>query len=170
LTSNIKAGDEPQRSGVAGRQQTPGASLTPTFSNVARLGRFGMVGVVATFIYFAITTILGRPPIGMDPLAANTLGVAASLSVSYFGHHRYTFRMLGEHERYLPRFLIVMAGLFLLSTVAMAIARYVWVLDHSLVTASIAVCCPFVSYLLNLLWTFSHNGIQEPHPDKNSTQ
>lgn len=161
MTRNTRAGEGQQRSGVVDRKQTRGTSLRPTFSNVARLGRFGVVGVAATFVYFTITTALGQPPIGMDPIAANTLGVVASLSVSYFGHHRYTFRALGEHERYLPRFLIVTAGLFLLSTAAMAIARYVWVLDHTVVTACIAVCYPLVSYLLNLSWTFSHKGAQE---------
>ena len=130
------------------------------WSNVARLGRFGIVGAAATFVYFAITAGLGRPPIEMEPIAANAVGVAASLLVSYFGHHRYTFRALGNHERYLPRFLTVTAGLFLLSTAAMAIARYVWRLDHIVVTAFIAVGYPVLSYILNLLWTFSHRGDQ----------
>ena len=167
MTGNIGADEGQQFAGAADRQQTRGTALRSTFwLNVARLGRFGIVGVAATFVYFAVTTALGRPPIGMDPIAANTLGVAVSLSVSYFGHHRYTFRALGEHERYLPRFLIVTAGLFLLSTAAMAIARYVWILDHTVVTACIAMCYPVVSYLLNLLWTFSHKASSPSHsPD-----
>ena len=161
MTGNTGAGDGQRRFGGSDRKDTRGTPLRPTFSNVTRLARFGVVGVAATFVYFAITTVLGQHPIGIDPIAANTLGVAASLSVSYFGHHRYTFRVLGEHERYLPRFLGVTAGLFLLSTAAMAIARYVWVLDHTVVTACIAVCYPLASYLLNLSWTFSHKGTQE---------
>lgn len=128
--------------------------------HLVTLGRFGVVGVAATLTYFAVTTILGRPPIGINSVAANALGVFASLWVSYFGHHRYTFDVPGQHERYLPRFLIVTAGLFLLSSAAMALGRNVWALDHTLVTALIAVFFPLISFLLNSLWTFAQKRAQ----------
>lgn len=120
------------------------------------LGRFGMVGVLSTLVYFVTASLLGRPPIGVNPVVANTLGVAVSLLVSYVGHHQYTFKVQDGHRRYLPRFLVVTAGLFVLSSAATAIASYVWLFDHVAVTACITVCYPIASYLLNSLWTFSH--------------
>lgn len=119
------------------------------------LGRFGAVGVAATVSYFSITALLGHPIAGFDPIVAHTLGVATSLIVSYWGHHRFTFRADGAHSFYLPRFVLVSAVLYLLSTAAMAFGRYGMVLNHTLVTAGIAIGYPIMSYLLNALWTFA---------------
>ena len=129
------------------------------WSNLARVGRFGIVGIASTLVYFILTTVLGRPPIDMGSITANVLGVIVSLLVSYFGHHRFTFGVLGQHRHYLPRVLFVIATLFLLSCAVMTIGRYVLVLDHTLVTAIIAIFFPIVSFVLNLLWTFSRKDI-----------
>jgi len=125
------------------------------WSRLTTLVRFGAVGVAATLTYFMITVVLGRPAIGLEPVAANTIGVAVSLVVSYLGHHSFTFQLRGDHDIYFPRFMIVTAALFALSTAAMAIGRYTLGLDHTTVTGAIAVGYPVASYLLNLLWTFS---------------
>jgi putative flippase GtrA len=148
LTNNVRG----RFGGARGKENTP------LKLNILRLGRFTIVGLAATFVYFAITAALGRPPIKMNPIVANAFGVATSLSVSYLGHHRYTFNAVGKHERYLPRFLIVTACLFILSTVVMTVARYVWFVDFTVVTACISIGYPLASYVLNMLWTFSHEN------------
>ncbi|UZE48078.1 GtrA family protein [Rhodopseudomonas sp. P2A-2r] len=125
------------------------------------IGRFGMVGIIATLLYFMTTTILGRPPFSIDPVAANSAGVAVSLLFSYLGHHRFTFGVASGHGRSLPRFLIVSGGLFVLSSAAMAAARYVWSYDHMLVTACITICYPVMSYLINSAWTFAERPTGE---------
>lgn len=130
-------------------------SLLASFRfGAARLFRFGIVGVAATIVYFTVATLLGRPPIDMDPVKANAVGVAASLLISYIGHHRFTFRVSGDHGYYLTRFLIMTTLLFILSSGIMALLRYVWKIDHTVATAGIAVGYPIVSYILNLAWTF----------------
>jgi hypothetical protein len=43
----------------------------------------------------------------------------------------------GRHGFYLPRFLFVTLSLFFLSTLAMAVSRHLWHLDHTLVWAGI---------------------------------
>jgi putative flippase GtrA len=129
-----------------------------TWPDIKLLGRFGAVGLIATVSYFAITAGLGHSAIGFDPVVAHVLGTSASLLVSYAGHHRFTFRADGAHAFYLPRFLLVTGILFLLSTAAMAFGRYGLGLDHTLVTAGIAVGYPIMSYLLNALWTFARAG------------
>ena len=125
------------------------------WSDVTTLFRFGAVGALATLLYFVITAALGHPAIGLDPIAAHVLGTVASLFVSYFGHHRFTFQVQGAHDVHFPRFLIVTAALFVLSTAVMAIGRYGLALDHTLVTAAIAIGYPLASYGLNRLWTFA---------------
>jgi putative flippase GtrA len=122
------------------------------------LGRFGAVGMAATISYFGIAAWLGHPRVGLDPIFAHVLGVGTSLVVSYVGHHRFTFRAEGAHDFYLPRFLLVTGVLFLLSTAAMAFGRYGLGLNHTLVTAGIAVGYPIMSYLFNALWTFARAG------------
>ncbi|MDB5582189.1 MAG: polysaccharide biosynthesis protein GtrA [Bradyrhizobium sp.] len=127
-------------------------------SGIAKLARFGIVGVSATLVYFSVTAVLGGTSINLNPIISNMLGVAASLSISYFGHHRFTFSALGQHGRYLPRFLFVMTTLFLLSCGVMAAGSYLLKLNHTLLTAFIAVFFPAVSFLVNMLWTFAHKN------------
>ncbi|WP_445492884.1 GtrA family protein [Rhodopseudomonas sp. RCAM05734] len=134
----------------------------PNKQRLALISRFGIVGIIATLLYFVTTTMLGRPPIGMDPVAANTVGVAVSLLFSYLGHHRYTFEVSGGHRQSLPRFLVVSASLFVLSSAAMAAARYAWGYDHLIVTACITVCYPVMSYIINSAWTFAESPTKSP--------
>ena len=56
----------------------------------------------------------------------------------------------------LPRFLFVTLSLFFLSTLGMGASRHLWHLDHTLVSAGIAMYYPVANYLLNCLWTFRH--------------
>jgi putative flippase GtrA len=118
--------------------------------------RFAAVGLVATGLYFGITVCLGGARVGMEPVGASTIGFVVSIAASYVGHHRFTFRATGQHEWYLPRFLFVMTSLFAISTLAMALCRHVWHLDHVLVSAGISVAFPIASYFLNWLWAFRH--------------
>ncbi len=122
---------------------------------VSTLFRFGAIGALATLLYFMVTAALGQPAIGIEPITAHVLGTAASILVSYFGHHRFTFQMQGAHDFHFPRFLTVTAALFVLSTAVMAIGRYGLTLNHTLVTAAIAIGYPIASYVLNRLWTFA---------------
>src|SRR4051794_33508056 len=75
---------------------------------LARLFRFGLVGLAATASY--LVTAIALPlqswsPI--DPTEAALMASIISVTVSYFGHHRITFRQLGDHGFFLPRFVFV---------------------------------------------------------------
>lgn len=117
-------------------------------------GRFIVVGLIATGVYFGSTVALGSSRVGLSPVTANTIGFVISILVSYFGHHFYTFRVSGRHDFYFPRFLFVTLTLFGLSTVATKVLTETFGVSHVLVTAGIALAYPPSSYLLNFLWTF----------------
>jgi len=59
------------------------------------LGRFGTVGVVAALIDIALSNLLFFV-VGLGPVTAKFLSVAAGTTVAFFGNQRWTFR----HRRY----------------------------------------------------------------------
>jgi putative flippase GtrA len=143
------------------RKQAFGRVVPPGFlgrESIARVARFGVIGLLATATYFLTTVALGNPPVSMEPIAANTIGFILSVVVSYVGHHRFTFRMDGAHGYYFPRFISVTVVLFLLSTAAVAVFRDILGYSHTLVTATIAVSYPVASYALNFLWAFTRRS------------
>ena len=143
------------------RKQTFGGVALPGYlgrESVARAARFGVIGLLATATYFLTTVVLGNSPINMEPIAANTIGFAFSVVVSYVGHHQFTFRVDGAHGYYFPRFISVTVVLFLLSTAAVAVFRDVLGYNHTLITAAIAVSYPIASYALNFLWAFARRS------------
>jgi putative flippase GtrA len=116
--------------------------------------RFIVSGIAATATYLAVTLILMVPPLRLEPVLASALASGVSILVSYAGHHSYTFERKGRHGFYFPRFFIVTAFLFFLSTLGMYFFTRVIPTDPFYVTVAITAGYPIASYLLNLLWVF----------------
>ena len=113
-------------------------------------GRFLVVGAGATAIhvllYVAAAAMLGWPP-----LAANALGFAAGVQVSFFGHGRWTFR--ASTGRVVRFWLVAGLGLALNSAFVQLVTAdlglgYGWAIPF------IAGVTPVVTFTLSKLWAF----------------
>ena len=82
--------------------------MRPTEADIARLVRFGFVGIGATLLYAAIAWMLtAGARIGATP--ASLLAYALAALFSYLGHKRFTFRSAASHTPEVPRFVAASA-------------------------------------------------------------
>lgn len=118
--------------------------------------RFAVVGGLATATYYLLTVGLtdGWLAVRLPAAVANLIGFAASLALSYIGHHRFTFGKESRHDRYMPRFIAVSLTLAALSTGAVHLATSVFGVPAALTAGVVALAYPPASYVLNTLWAF----------------
>jgi putative flippase GtrA len=124
-----------------------------SLSEVARLVRFAIVGVVVTFVHLAIALVLA---IGYDwpSQAANLAGFVAAVSLSFLGHHRWTFRSPLAYSIAARRFFIVAALGYAASVVVIAILQSVVGLPRQLALLLAGLAVPAASYVVNKLYVF----------------
>ena len=87
---------------------------------VARVGRFIVVGLANTAIYTA--TYLAFFAAGVTYLLASILGFAVAISAAYWLNHRFTFRAADHTWRLVGQFLAVQVTAAVLNVVLLAVA------------------------------------------------
>ena len=120
---------------------------------VARLLRFGSVGVIATLIYAAVAWSLGRYA-GVGAVLASILAYGVAGLFAYVGHKRFTFRSTGSHADDAPRFI---AAQLLGIGIATAAPYVLTVRLHAPALAPILFTCvavPLLNYLVLDLLVF----------------
>lgn len=125
--------------------------MTATKREVAR---FGVVGILATLTHGAVLTLLMELLV-TNPLVANSIAFSLALLVSYYGHHRWTFRsQRGHHETFWKFALLAIAG-FLANNLIMELTanRLGW---HYLIGFTIIVfSVPPITYILSRAFIFA---------------
>jgi putative flippase GtrA len=100
----------------------------PLLAPVLQLGRFGIVGALATLTHalaFAAAIEVGHA----RPLLANLLGFALALGLSFLGHCRWTFRaeLAGRRPEVSSMFLkfalVALTGLLLNSLIVVVVVE-----------------------------------------------
>lgn len=119
---------------------------------LAKLIRFGSVGVLSGAIYGAVTALLVH--FGMSPVPASVAGYCASVPASFLGHRQFSFRSEGHWTSEALRFVFtqavniaVTAG-SMQAAVAWAGVPYWW----GMVAAVILV--PIANFAAMNLWVF----------------
>lgn len=114
---------------------------------------FAVVGVAATLTH-VIAALAARELGGLSPLAANFVGYACAVGVSYLGNARFTFRRAVLHGPQFVRFVVVsLAGLGLTQGLTwLLVEQAAWPFWMGL--AVVAVAVPALSFVLQRVWTF----------------
>lgn len=114
--------------------------------------RFGLVGILATLTYllFSVSTIF----FAMPPYQANLIGYIASVSISYFGHAKFSFRSSRSHREQLPRFILVALTTFGLTNLVMYLVTGILDRDPLLAMVFVAVSIPGITWVLSRFWVF----------------
>lgn len=120
---------------------------------LARFIRFCLVGVPVTASY-AVTAYAGIAWLGLPMLAANLLGCAASIIVSYLGQKYFTFRSLGEHQVELPKFLVLCVVAICASSICMAVIANTGV-DYRIALVVSAGAIAVVNFTVMNIWVFA---------------
>jgi len=129
--------------------------LAERLLDAARAFRFGVVGIAATVAYLGLVNLLAVPVGPLTPFHAHLVALCISISVSYLGHHAFTFARKGRHRVYFSRFAAITALLFVLSSVLAYVCDAMLHLSAAVISLTITVLYPAASYLLHTLWTFA---------------
>ena len=118
-------------------------------------GRFVVVGLGATLVHVAVYVATIRL-LGAAPLAANALGFATAVTVSFLGHRRWTFhdasRRRGRDA--LLRFWAVALSGFLLNTCFVQLVTGTLQMSYDWAIPPMVAITPVVTFLLSKLWVF----------------
>jgi putative flippase GtrA len=119
-----------------------------------RIARFLLVGCVAATLHWTLVVVLVERA-GWLPLVANLGGWLAALAVSFFGHHRCTFR--GHRARLsvaARRFVLVSATGFAVNESAYALLLRASALRFDLLLAGVLAAVALATYLWSQHWVF----------------
>ncbi|AXE30788.1 GtrA family protein [Chromobacterium phragmitis] len=116
---------------------------------------FGVVGVSAMLLHFALVT-LALVPLGVPPLIANVLGFLGAFQLSYWGHRHFTFEARHvPHRQALPRFFGVSCLSFCVNEAMYFLLLRFTALDYRVSLAIVLFAVATLTFLLGKLWAFS---------------
>ena len=116
--------------------------------------RFGVVGVIATLVH-ASSGIAAVLILELNGLQANVLGFLIAWWVSFFGHHRFTFRAEADQQRALGRFVlhsVIMFGIAMGVTYIVSVG--VPTLPQSFLPIVGALIVPVISFFSSKFFVF----------------
>ena len=119
--------------------------------------RFGMVGVMATLVYFAVSLVL--LDFGLVPRVTNLVAFAVGTVASYLGHYFFTYRADDSHFKLGGRFAAVTAGLALLCVALHQVALWLGAGPRGAVLF-VTVAYPPLSFALNHFWAFARGAVR----------
>ncbi len=124
--------------------------------SVKEIGRFGVVGVGATLVHFAVLT-LAVEQTRIPPSLANGLAFLCALSVTYLGQSLWVFRHRSRHGAdQLARFGVSL-GIGMLANVAiMAVSVHALGLGYRVGFVLGLILVPALSFVINRYWVFRH--------------
>jgi putative flippase GtrA len=121
---------------------------------LARVIRFGCVGVASGLVYLAATALLVS---GLDaaPIAASVAGYCISVPVSFLGHRGFSFRSHGRWTAEALRFAVTQALNIGVTVLAMRGATADFHVSYLWGAAATVVLVPVANFLMMNFWVFA---------------
>ena len=122
--------------------------------------RFGIVGVVATFIHMSAASGLVHFEIaGVFP--ANLIAYLIAFCVAFSGHFLWSFRAEGQFTQALWRYFIISASSFAVNNVVLLGLVSSGVLSKVMSVLIAAAIVPGISYVASRFWGFRQPSVGE---------
>ena len=119
-----------------------------------QLARFGIVGVTAASVHFAIVVFLVELHY-LQPLIANIVAFCIAVQVSYWGHRIWTFRGTKKnHWVAFSRLLLVSIVAFTVNESMFYILMTEYQLPYPVALFLILTILPFIVFAVNKMWVF----------------
>ncbi|HRF45765.1 MAG TPA: GtrA family protein [Candidatus Competibacteraceae bacterium] len=115
--------------------------------------RFAIIGGTATVTHI-ITALALNEILGLPALTANFLAFTTAVLVSYWGNHSWTFSRQGQHDHYLPRFVVVALTGMVLNQIIVYTMVDLGHWSYRLALAIVVFMVPLITFTLNRLWVF----------------
>ncbi|HEX2255276.1 MAG TPA: GtrA family protein [Afifellaceae bacterium] len=120
---------------------------------VQRILRFGVVGILATTLYFVLVNVIVLG-FGLEPVTASVCAYLISLTFSYAFQSRFTFRVAEDPLTQVIRFLVVSLTGLAISFFIMAFFVRTLALPYVVGGAVICLLIPLVNFLVFERWVF----------------
>ena len=122
--------------------------------DLRRLIKFGLVGILATFVYYlalwCMVEILNIPV-----LLATSIAFVLVTIENYLLHYKWTFRSSNDHFIAFPRFILMSAGGFIINLFVMFAGVKLWGFNYLLVQAVAIVMVVSWNFVLTHFWIFN---------------
>jgi putative flippase GtrA len=124
-----------------------------TFIELLTIGRFAIVGVLATIVHIGIVWAL-IVYAELHTFVANFVAFLMAFTVSFSGHYYWTFYSKNNRWRAIKRFFFIAASAFMVNNIVLA-----GLLSVEQITPVFAAICavfviPVFTYVLSRLWVF----------------
>lgn len=121
---------------------------------LARLIRFGCVGVSSGLVYGTVTALLVSG-LHAQPVPASIAGYCVSVPVSFLGHRGFSFRSQGRWTAEALRFVVTQALNLAVTVLAMRGATAALHVSYLWGIAATVVLVPAANFLLMHFWVFA---------------
>lgn len=131
------------------------------WQEIFTLFRFGIVGIIATFIHiFSAWILLDNLQIN-NAIIVNTIAFLIAFIFSFLGHYFWTFKAAENNtniKKTIIKFFIIAITGFLINTFSLSILLYFNVIANEKFAIVIAlIFVPIFTYVLSKFWGFKDN-------------
>jgi len=119
-------------------------------------GRFSLIGIMSTVIYFILANLFILSG-AMPPMLASSLAFIVTIPISYFGHGNFTFQIKNTNKAQLKRYLIYVVFGFVCSNLIMYLSSRSNYLNAYIGVIIITVLFPMINFLALKFLVFSKN-------------
>lgn len=120
---------------------------------VLTASRFFVVGSTATLVHLSVS-FFALKLLATPVAAANFLGFAVALFVSYVGHYYFTFKSEKQHGVSAVRFLATASTAYVANVVVVSLLAATTLLEPEVRLAAGIATMPVVSFILSRLWVY----------------
>lgn len=122
-------------------------------SLLAKLVRFGFIGVLSGVIYAGVTALMVTQ-FGMAPVPASLIGYCVSVPASFLGHRQATFRSQGRWTHEALRFVVTQAVNMAVTAGSMHAAVTLAALPYWWGMIAAVILVPIANFVMMNLWVF----------------
>lgn len=119
------------------------------------VGRFGVVGIIATAIHVLVVLIL-LSKTSFPTLAANAIAYMMAFSISFAGNYIWTFQSPGDPGRAIRRFLVISLGAFATNSLTLMALLRVNLASPSVSALFSAAVVPAITFIASRFWGFKY--------------
>jgi putative flippase GtrA len=116
-------------------------------------GRFSLVGIIATFIYFISANLLIYTNI-VSPIIASSIAFIITMPISFLGHRNFTFQAGQNNISYLKRYLCYAIIGFACSNLIIFLTTLTSLINAYIGVAMVTLVLPIINFLALKFFVF----------------
>lgn len=118
--------------------------------------KYGIVGLLGTFIHFGILLILVELFL-IHPVLSSSIGFIVVVVISYFLNKKWTFQSENGGYNEFIKYLIVSCSGLVINTVIMYCSVNIFQFEYFVGQLIVTIVIPLSNYTLNSFWTFKED-------------